>query len=157
MRSPPLDSHRPTSPKLTCGACGRQSTEYICDTPTYARDGPVPDRLHRCSSCGTYIREHDFDDLTRRGHFDIASYSNPKSIDRLHYSRHGFFESIMHRSLGSIHRPETPVRVLDFGCGFGGLLCLPGPSRRGIITAYVSLRKDYYVRQVCQGDFPRLV
>lgn len=107
---------------IPCGACGGVADDPAGSIPFYLKSGEIDTRLWRCGRCGTYTREIDLDDPRLRGHFEVASYTDPQAEARLRDYRAGFFAYLQSLAEAAIGRSLHGLRVLDVGAAYGHFL-----------------------------------
>ena len=107
---------------VVCGACGEMADDRVGTIPFYLKSGVIQTRLWKCRSCGTYIRDTNYDTPSIREHFEVASYTDPRTEVTWRRLRVGLFRHILSIAESHIGRPYSGMRTLDIGTAFGILL-----------------------------------
>lgn len=107
---------------VICGACGSSADRPAGQIEFYLPGRNIETAIWRCSHCGTYTRQLDFDDPAIARHFEIASYTDPDAEPRLRHIRSSFFEYLADLLADRIARPLNDLRILDFGASYAHFL-----------------------------------
>lgn len=137
-----------TANATTCGACGGIANDHAGHVSFYLKSGARTADVWRCPHCGTYIQDADFDSLEIRGHFEVASYTNPSELERWRRLRADFFVYLI--DLAELHLGHSLQgrQCLDFGIAYGIMLDMfreRGARADGVETV-PALRKSAQAR-----------
>lgn len=120
---------------LKCGACGEWADIHAGSIPFYLEHGDVSTTLWKCRSCGTYIRDANYEDPLIQGHFGVTSYTDPDKEKHWRELRTGLFKYVLEVASRHLGRSLRDVRGLDFGTAFGifmELLASAGGNPEGV-------------------------